>query len=80
VNPSPQQRNGLLGPLRLLGQLVADATLERAFAWLCRQRRDWPDAADVWELRRRWPEEKARLQAELRAESFRFGLLERVER
>jgi hypothetical protein len=66
--------------MRLLDQVAASATLERAFAWLCRQRRRWPDAADVWELRRRWPEEKALLSAELRAGSFRFGLLERVER
>jgi hypothetical protein len=66
--------------MALLARLVADATLERAFAWLCRRRERWPDCADVWELRRQWPEEKTRLQAELRAGSFRFGLLERMER
>ena len=60
--------------------LASDTCLDRAFAWLCRRRRDWPDAADVWELRRCWPEEKERLGAELRAGTFRFGLLERIER
>jgi hypothetical protein len=68
-------------PHATLPNLVAtNSTLDHAFAWLCRRRRDWPDAADVWELRRRWPEEKERLRAELRAGTFRFGLLERIEK
>lgn len=51
----------------LTARFTSDETLERAFAWLCRQRRRWPDAADVWSLRRDWAVEKARLQPELRS-------------
>ena len=29
-------------------ELASDAILDRAYAWLCEQRRRWPDAADVW--------------------------------
>jgi len=61
-----------------LAALADDTLLERAFAWLCRQRKDWPAACDVWDLCARWPAAKAELQAELRAEEFRFGLLSRV--
>jgi hypothetical protein len=61
-------------------RLASDVILDRAYAWLCEQRRRWPDAADVWSFRRDWPAEKARLQAELRVGSFRFGLQERVTR
>jgi hypothetical protein len=32
----------------------------------------------VWDLRGRWPQVKAQLQAELQAEEFRFGVLSRV--
>jgi hypothetical protein len=66
--------------MRLLDRLCSDAVLERAFQWLCRQRRRWPDASDVWSFRREWSAEKARLQAELRAGTFRFGLLDRIRR
>jgi hypothetical protein len=58
-----------------LAALADDNLLETAFAWLCQQRKKWPAAADVWDLRARWPEAKAQLQAELRAEQFRFGVL-----
>lgn len=61
-------------------RLRSDAVLDRAYVWLCRQRRRWPDAADVWTFRRDWPEEKRRLQSELREGRFRFGLQQRVTR
>ena len=67
-------------PAPLLARLVADATLEAAYAWLCAQRRDWPAAADIWDFRRHWPAEKARLTAELLAGTFRFQPLHRATR
>jgi hypothetical protein len=64
----------------LLAALASDAVLDAAHAWLCKQRRHWPDAADVWSLRRDWPGEKVRLKAELRGGRFRFGLQARIRR
>jgi RNA-directed DNA polymerase len=61
-------------------RLDSDRVLDQAYEWLCRQRRRWPDAADIWSFRRDWPQEKARLQAELRKGSFRFSPQERVTR
>ena len=66
--------------MRLLDRLASDGVLDRAFGWLCRQRRRWPDSADVWGLRRDWAREKPRLQRELRDGSFGFGLLDRFQR
>jgi hypothetical protein len=60
--------------------LASDAVLDRAYAWLCRQRRRWPDAADIWSFRRDWAVEKVRLQQELSTGCFRFGIQERVTR
>ena len=61
-----------------LSALASDALLEQAFAWLCPRRKRDPPHADVWNLRRSWPTEKARIQHELRTGIYRFGLLDRV--
>ncbi len=69
----------LLGDsMTLLAALASDATLDAAFVWLCKRRRDYPDHADVWDFRRHWPAEKARLQSDLSSGRFRFGLLDRI--
>ena len=61
-----------------LRDLASGPRLDRAFEWLCRRRRAYPTDADIWPFRRRWPEEKERLEADLLAEHFRFGLLRRI--
>ena len=65
-------------PLTLLQTLTSEAVLEEAYAWLCRQRKGWPDSADVWDFRRHWRTEKARLQNELRSGTYQLGLLSRA--
>ena len=65
--------------MTLLAAIASDSVLDAAFAWLCKRRRDYPDHADVWDFRRQWPAEKERLQADLLAGRYRFGLLCRVE-
>ena len=62
----------------LMQALTAEALLEEAFAWLCRHRLRWPDAADIWDFRRHWPRENARLQQELRAGTYQIALLART--
>ncbi len=62
----------------LLSRLASDAVLDAAYGWLCHRRRDYPADADVWSFRRHWPWEKKRMQADLIAGVFRFGLLDRV--
>lgn len=64
-------------PVALAG-LASDASLDAAFAWLCKHRRHWPDSADVWGLRFHWPAERARLQQQLRSGQYRFEPLLRV--
>jgi RNA-directed DNA polymerase len=55
----------------ILEELASDAVLERAYEWLCRRRRHFPDNAEVWAFRHRWRAEKARLQTELVAGAYR---------
>jgi hypothetical protein len=38
-------------PLTIAG-VANDAVLDRAFMWLCKQRKEWPAEADVWDFRR----------------------------
>ena len=64
--------------MSLLATLASDATLDAAFVWLCKRRRDYPDHADVWDFRRHWPAEKVRLQLDLSTGNFRFDLLDRI--
>jgi hypothetical protein len=61
-----------------LDRLASDAVLNAAYEWLCHRRRDYPDHADVWSFRRNWANEKARINRELVAGRFRFGLLDRI--
>ncbi len=65
-------------PYTLLQTLTSEAVLDEAYTWLCRQRKGWPDSADVWDFRRHWPTEKARLQNELRSGTYHIGLLSRA--
>ena len=65
-------------PFTLLQILTSEGVLEEAYAWLCRQRKGWPDSADVWDFRRHCPTEKARLQDELRSGTYQIGLLRRT--
>ncbi len=62
----------------VLARLASDAVLDAAYGWLCHRRRDYRANADVWPFRRHWPDEKRRIQADLLAGKFRFGLLDRV--
>ena len=61
-------------------QLTSDAVLQQAYAWLGRARRDWPDTADVWDLRRYWTREQAHLRQNLVAGTYQLGLLACVTR
>ena len=70
LRPAPQ--------VLTLADIVTDAVLDAAFAWLCHQQQAWPAEADVWRFRQHWPEEKAQLRADLLAGMYEVGLLSRV--
>ncbi len=65
--------------MSILAEIASDSILDAAFAWLCKRRQNYPAHADVWNFRRDWPEDKARLRSNLLAGRYRFGLLSRVE-
>jgi len=62
----------------LLDRLASDTVLDAAYDWLCHRRRKYPADADVWSIRCDWPDEKRRIQADLLAGEYRFGLLDRI--
>jgi RNA-directed DNA polymerase len=61
-----------------IAALTDEPVLSSAFSWLCKRRRGYPLCADVWDLRRRWPQEKRSLVSQLRAGRYRVDLLTRL--
>ena len=66
------------GLMRL--ELASDPVIDAAYEWLCRQRRHWPAAADIWDLRLHWQREKPWIQAALRRGGYRFSPMDRVSK
>ena len=59
---------------------ITAAQLDTAFAWLCHRRRNYPDNADVWQLRFHWKVRKAELLRQLRNRDCRFSPLQSVQK
>ncbi len=66
-------------PETLITEIASDAVLDRAYTWLCARRRDYSAHDDVWTVRRRWPRLKPQLQAQLRAGTYRFSAVRRIQ-
>jgi hypothetical protein len=49
----------------MLAELASDSVIDKAYAWLIRQRRDWPADTDIWDLRYRWRRDKQDIQTAL---------------
>jgi RNA-directed DNA polymerase len=62
-----------------IGEVASSAVLDSAFAWLCKRRVDYADSADVWNVRRRWPDLKPQLQDALLRGQYRFQPLRRIQ-
>ena len=62
----------------MIERIASDAILDQAYVWLCHRRKDYGANADVWNFRRNWQAEKARLRSDLIAGTYRFDALERV--
>jgi retron-type reverse transcriptase len=60
-------------------EVASSVVLDTAFAWLCKRRIDYADSADVWNVRRRWPELKLQLQRDLLHGQYRFSPLRRIQ-
>lgn len=62
-----------------IGEVASSTALANAFAWLCQRRIDYADSADVWNVRRRWPELKLQLQDDLLHGRYRFSPQRRIQ-
>jgi RNA-directed DNA polymerase len=72
------RRPAYAGPMLIDRIIASDAVLNQAYKWLCHRRKDYGANADVWNFRRNWQSEKARLRADLIAGCYRFDVLDRV--
>ena len=40
--------------MSILTNIASDTTLDAAFAWLCKRRKNYPASAEIWNFRRNW--------------------------
>jgi len=60
-----------------MDEVASDEVLDLAYDWLCRSRKNAGHNSDVWVVRWRWADLKPRVQAELRAGTYRLSPTER---
>ena len=59
--------------MSLLEQLASEQVLTQAYRWLCQTRKRYHHNDDVWHVRYWWAILKPRLQAQLRAGTYRLS-------
>ncbi len=64
----------------LMEQIVSDAVLDEAYAWLCKRREHYSHNDDVWNVRFCWEELKPQLQNQLAEGNYSFSPLRRIDR
>jgi len=57
----------------LIEQIASNQNLAEAFDWLCHQRREYSHNNDVWDIRRRWEENRPQLQKDLLAGTYHLS-------
>jgi len=62
----------------MLSTLASDAVIDRAYQWLCHQRRHWPAITDIWDCRFHWAVVKQDIQRLLRRGNYQFEPMSRV--
>ena len=60
-------------PANARSLVITPAHLQQAFLAVCQQRRHFPADADIWHLRRHWPERKSGLLAEIQSGDYSFS-------
>ncbi len=67
-------------PDALMEELTSDVVLDKAYAWVCKRRKDYGHNACVWDLRFWWELERESLKRDLRAGVYRFAIMTRYVR
>jgi len=60
-------------PRLLINEIASDETIDAAYQWLCRRRKNYSHNNDVWRLRGDWARVKPDLQRRLRNGEYRFS-------
>jgi RNA-directed DNA polymerase len=58
--------------------MIQPRHIDEAYPWVCRQRRNHPDNADIWHLRLHWQTERRRILQSLEREEYYFSPLQRI--
>jgi len=63
-----------------LCELIADATIEQAYQWLCKKRAHYPANADIWDLRHHWHRVRKDVINQLVTNTYRFRPLQIIKK
>ncbi len=58
--------------------MIKPHLIDQAFQWVCAQRRNYPDNADIWHLRFHWQSERARILQSLSDGNYDFAPLQSI--
>ena len=57
---------------------ISESQLDKAYKWLCQQRKHYPPNADIWDFRFHWEEKKLKLLAEINSGNYLFSPLKHI--
>jgi len=62
----------------MIEQLFSTNQLTAAYKWLCEQRKNYPDNADIWHLRFNWESIKPQLLEQLNCGNYQFSPMQKL--
>ena len=57
---------------------ISESQLDKAYKWLCQQRKHFPPNADIWDFRFHWEENKLKLLAKINSGNYLFSPLQQM--
>ena len=57
---------------------ISELQLDKAYKWLCQQRKHYPRNADIWNFRFHWEENKLNLLDKINSGDYLFSPIQRL--
>ncbi|HIF9114915.1 TPA: reverse transcriptase domain-containing protein [Photobacterium damselae] len=64
----------------ILNVFISDATIDSAYAWVCKNRNHYPPNADIWDLQFHWEKEREKIKQQLLSGKYQFKPLQIITR
>ncbi len=64
----------------ILNVFISDATIDSAYAWVCKNRKHYLPNADIWDLQFHWEKEREKIKQQLLSGKYQFKPLKIITR